>query len=155
MKEIVQWCVDKFVSEQRIIQMQGHQPIYLSPSTFSKIIRLSAPTMRFKSQKDDEFMKQHKGGNKLLRNYLEDPTCNPGTSRIEVNLIKYPYREFSWLFARILGLESTVLVTRKVIYVMHYALHEKYIINWRYLISSEISFQLNNFKKTHKFYMAS
>jgi len=133
--------------------MQGHQPISLASSTFSKMLRLPAPTMWFKSEEVDEFLKQHKGGNRLLRNYLEDPTCNLGTSRIEVNLIKYPYREFSWLFARILGLESTVLVTRKVIYVMHYALHEKYIINWRYLISSEISFQLNNFKKTHKFYM--
>jgi hypothetical protein len=86
---------------------------------------------------------------------LEDPTCNPGTSRIEVNLLKYPYREFAWLFSRILGLESTMFVTRNVIYAMHYALHEKAIIDWGYLISSEISFQLNNLKKTHKFYMAS
>ena len=38
---------------------------------------------------------------------------------------------------------------------MYYALQEKAIINWGYLISSEISFQLNNLKKTHKFYMAS
>jgi hypothetical protein len=45
MKEIIQWCADKFVSEQRIIQMQGHQPISLAPSTFSKMLRLPAPTM--------------------------------------------------------------------------------------------------------------
>jgi hypothetical protein len=38
---------------------------------------------------------------------------------------------------------------------MHYALHEKYVIDWGYLISSEISFQLNNLKKTQKFYMTS
>jgi hypothetical protein len=100
-------------------------------------------------------LKQHKGGNILLRNYLEDPTCNLGTSRIEVNLLKYPYKEFAWLFSRILGLETTMFVTINVIYAMHYALHEKSIIDWGYLISNEISFQLNNLKKTHKFYMAS
>lgn len=38
---------------------------------------------------------------------------------------------------------------------MHYALHEKAIIDWGCLISNEISFQLNNLKKTHKFYMDS
>jgi len=37
MKEIIQWCTKKIVSKQRIIQMQGHQPISLSPSTFSKM----------------------------------------------------------------------------------------------------------------------
>jgi hypothetical protein len=44
-KETVQWCADKFVFEQRIIQMQGHQLISLAPSTFSKMLRLPAPTM--------------------------------------------------------------------------------------------------------------
>jgi hypothetical protein len=34
-KEVVQWCAYKFNSEKRIIQLQGHQPISLSPSTFS------------------------------------------------------------------------------------------------------------------------
>ena len=38
---------------------------------------------------------------------------------------------------------------------MHYDLHEKTIIDWGYLISNEISFQLNNLKKTQKFYMTS
>jgi len=43
-------------------------------------------------------------------------------------------------------------VTQNVIYAMHYALHKKSIIDWGYLISNEISFQLNNLKKTHKLY---
>jgi hypothetical protein len=38
---------------------------------------------------------------------------------------------------------------------MHYALHEKAIMDWGYFISSEIYFQLNNLKKTHKLYMTS
>jgi hypothetical protein len=96
--------------------------------------------MRFKREEAHEFLKYQKGVNRLLRNYLEDLTCNPGTSRIEVNLIRYPFREFSWLFTCILSLETTMSVTRNVIYAIHYALHEKTIINWGYLISNEISF---------------
>jgi hypothetical protein len=126
--------------------MQVHQPISLSPSTFSKMLRLFAPTMRFKSEEDDEFMKQHKGWNIPLSNYLEDPTCNPGTSRIKVSSLKYLYKEFSWLFSHIIGLESTMFVTRNVIYVMHYVLHGKAIIG---VISSQVKFcfQLNNLKR--------
>jgi len=60
--------------------------------------------MQFKSEEVYEFMKQHKGGNIFLRNCLEDPTFNPGTSKIEANSLEYPYREFAWLFSRILGL---------------------------------------------------
>jgi hypothetical protein len=101
-KEIVQWCTDNFISERRIIQLQGHQPISLAPSTFSKMLRLPTPTMRFKNEEADEFLKQHKGGNRFLSNYLEDPTSNPGTSRIEVTSLKYPYKEFAWLFTHII-----------------------------------------------------
>jgi hypothetical protein len=68
--------------------MQGHQPISLAPSTFSKILQLPTPTMWFKSEEADEFMKQHKGGNKFLINYSEYPTCNPRTSKIKVNSLK-------------------------------------------------------------------
>jgi hypothetical protein len=111
--------------------------------------------MRFKSEEANEFLKQHKGGNKFLSNYLEYPTCNLVTSRIKVNSLKYPYKEFSWLFAYIISLESTMFVSRNFIYAMHYALHEKIVIDWGYLISSKISFQLNNLKNTQKFYMTS
>jgi hypothetical protein len=52
-------------------------------------------------------------------------------------------------------LESTMFVPRNVIYALHYALHEKSIIDWGYLISSEVSFQLNKLKMTRNFYMTS
>jgi hypothetical protein len=76
-----------------------------------------------------QFFETYKGGNKLLSNYLEDPTCNPGTSKIKVISLKYPYREFAWLFAHIIGLESTMFVSINVIYDMHRALHKKSIID--------------------------
>jgi hypothetical protein len=147
-KELVQWCVDKFNSEKRIIQLQGHQPISLSPSVFFKMLRLPTSTLWFKNEEENEFLKQHRGGEKFLSNYLVDPGSNPSISRIEVTSLKYPYREFAWLFSRIIGLESTASVPRNIIYVLHSSLHEKAIIDWGHLISSEVSFQLGNLKKT-------
>jgi hypothetical protein len=37
-RELVQWCVDKFNSEKRIIQLQGQQPISLAPSVFTRML---------------------------------------------------------------------------------------------------------------------
>jgi hypothetical protein len=92
---------------------------------------------------------------KVRRNYMEDLIYNLGTSRIEVISLKYLYKEFAWLFARIIGLESTMFVSRNVIYAMDCAHHEKSIIDWGYLILSEMSFQLNNLKNTQMFYTIS
>jgi hypothetical protein len=51
--------------------------------------------MWFKGEEANEFMKQHKGGEKFLSNYLVDSGSNPSVSKIEVNSLKYPYKEFS------------------------------------------------------------
>jgi hypothetical protein len=50
-KELVQWCADKFNSEKRIIQLQGQQPISLSPSVFSRMLQLPTSTMRLKEKR--------------------------------------------------------------------------------------------------------
>jgi hypothetical protein len=100
-------------------------------------------------------MKYHKGGNRFLTNYLEDSTNNLINPMIEITSLKYPYKEFAWLFTYIISLESTVFISKNVIYALHYVLHEKTIIDWGYVISNEISFQLNNLKKARKFYMNS
>jgi len=63
--------------------------------------------------------------------------------------------EYAWLFARIIGMESTSSVPRNIIHVLHFALHENTIIDWGHIISSEVSFQLSNLKKTCKFCMTS
>jgi hypothetical protein len=85
--------------------------------------------LRFKNEEVDEFMKQHKGGERFIRNYLEDPSSKPGSPRIEVNSLKYPYKEFAWLFTDIIGLQSTTFLPNYFIYALHYALHESAIID--------------------------
>ena len=59
------------------------------------------------------------------------------------------------MFTHIINLQSTVFILRNVVYSLHYALHEKAIIDWGYLISNEFFFQLNNLKKNRKLYMNS
>jgi hypothetical protein len=56
---------------------------------------LPTPTLQFKNKEADEFLKEHKGGERFLRNHLEDPSKIPVASRIEVTSLKYPYREFA------------------------------------------------------------
>jgi hypothetical protein len=49
-KELVAWCVEKYVSSQRIIQLQDHSPISLSPQVFRKMLKLPEPTLTFKRE---------------------------------------------------------------------------------------------------------
>jgi len=96
--------------------------------------------MQFKNKEVDECLKKHRGGDRFLRKYLEDPTSNLDASRIEVTTLKYPFKKFAWLFIHVIGLESTLFISINIIYSMHYSFHEKSIIDWGYLISNEISF---------------
>jgi hypothetical protein len=54
-----------------------------------------------------------------------------------------------------IGMESMAFLLRNIIYILCFSVHKKSLIDWGHIISSEISFQLSNLKKTHKFYMTS
>jgi len=69
--------------------------------------------MQFKGEEANEFLKQQKGGEELLHKYLVDPRNNTNASKTEVSSLKYPYKEFSWLFSQIIGLESMALCAKK------------------------------------------
>jgi hypothetical protein len=56
-KELIQWCTKKFNSENRIVQLQGKQPISLAPLVFTRILHLPKPTIRFKGEEDNGFLK--------------------------------------------------------------------------------------------------
>ena len=49
-KELVSWCVDKYIPGQRIIPLQDHSPISLSPQVFRQMLRLFKPTLMFKGE---------------------------------------------------------------------------------------------------------
>jgi hypothetical protein len=97
-----------------MIQLQGHQLISFDPSIFSRMLQLPTSTLWFKNEEANEFMKQHRGGERFLRNYLVNQGSNPGISRIEVASLKYPYREFACLFACINGPEPTTYIYQEI-----------------------------------------
>jgi hypothetical protein len=60
----------------------------------------------------------------------------------------------AWILARVLGQESTATIPHLSLYILYYSIQGKRIFDWSKIISSEISFQLSNFKKDKKFYMS-
>jgi hypothetical protein len=155
-KELISWCIDKFDKNQRIIQLQGESPISLTPSVFKIMFKLPEPTMNFKGDEAKDFLKARNGGLEILQEYLEDPTLMPeDLSAIQVSLLKKPYQEMAWLFSRVAGKESTATIPHLVLYILYFSIHKKAIFDWAKIISGELSFQLENFRKSKKFYMSS
>jgi hypothetical protein len=120
------------------------------------MLKLPEPTITFKGEEARNFLKNKNNGLDLLQEYLEDLATIPvDISRIQVSLLKNPYRELAWLFTRITGQESTTTIPRLALYILYFIVHEEAIFDWGKIISVEISSQLSKFKKENKFYMAS
>jgi hypothetical protein len=69
--------VEKYMSSQRIIQLQDFSPIFLSPQFFHKILKLPETTLIFKGEDYIDFLKKHNNGLDLLPEYLENPAFIP------------------------------------------------------------------------------
>jgi hypothetical protein len=85
--------------------------------------------MQFKIEEANGFLKENRGGEELLKKYLVDPKSNTNATKIEVSSLKYPYKEFSWLFSHIIGLESMAFVQKNIVYVLHFIVHEDALID--------------------------
>jgi hypothetical protein len=91
----------------------------------------------------------------LLSQYLEDPMTIPeDISTIQFSQLRKPYQEMAWILARVLGQESTSTIPCLFLYILYFSIQEKAIFDWLKIISSEISFQLSNFRRDKKFYMS-
>jgi hypothetical protein len=85
---------------------------------------------------------------------LEDPTTIPeDLSMIQVSQLKKPYKEMACILDRVLRHDSTTTIPCLSLYILYYSIQGKRVFDWSKIISSEISFQLSNFKKDKKFYM--
>jgi hypothetical protein len=96
--------------------------------------------MQFRGEASNEFLKKHKGGEELLNKYLVDPRNNTNSSNIEVSSLRYPFKEFTWLFSYMTGLQTMAHVPRNIIYILHLVVREDDLIDWGHIISNEISF---------------
>jgi hypothetical protein len=101
-KDIVSWCVDKFIQNRREIFLQNGSCVSLAPSTFTKMLKLPKLTITFKGNEAKIFLKEKNNGLDLLQEYLEDPSTMPeDISIIQVSSLKNLYREVAWIFTRI------------------------------------------------------
>jgi hypothetical protein len=90
-KDIVTWCIDKFIQNKRVITFSS--PISLVPSIFREMLKLSEPNLVYKGEEARNFLKRKNNGIKLLQEYLHDPASMPeDISRIQVSSLKNPYK---------------------------------------------------------------
>jgi hypothetical protein len=148
--------VYKYVLNQRIIQLQGHSPISLLPQVFCKMLKLPKSTLIFKVEDCKEFFMKHNNGLNLLPEYLENITSiRADITKIQVDSLKNPYHEFSWLLTNVTCQENTVSISQMILYILYFIVQEKSIFDWGNLISIEIASQLSHYKNDRKFIMAS
>jgi hypothetical protein len=74
---LVAWCVEKYLTSQRIIRLQGHSPISLSPQFFWNMLKLPKLTLTLKGEECGDFLKKHNNGLDLLPEYLENLASIP------------------------------------------------------------------------------
>jgi hypothetical protein len=153
-KDLVSWCTNKFIAEQRIIPLHDDSSISLSPQVFRQMLKLSEPTLAFKGEDCKQFLAKHNNGLDLLPHFLERPNLVPeDITSMKVSSFRNLFREIAWLFTRITGQESTGTVSLMAIYILYFTVNEKSLFDWGRLISHEISSQLSSYKREKKFYM--
>jgi len=155
-KELVTCCNENYIPNQRIIQLQNHSRVSLSPQVFWKMLRLPETTLTCKGEDGREFLKKHDNGLDLLPKFLEDPTSVPeDITRLQVSAFKNPLQEIAWLFTRITGKEISANISQMILYILYSTVKEKSIFDWGKLISIEITSQLSQYKRENKLFMSS
>jgi hypothetical protein len=155
-KDMVSWCADKFIAEKRIIPLQDHSYVSLSPQVFCQMLKLSEPTLTFRGENCKQFLTKHNNGLDLFPLLLENPNLVPEyITSMQACSLRNPFHKIVWLFTRIMGQESTTTVSRMALYILYLTVNEQAIFYWGKLISHEISSQLSSYKRENKFYMSS
>jgi hypothetical protein len=125
-KELVVWCAKKYIPSQRVIPLQDHSPIILSPQVFCNMLRLPEPTFTFKGEDCRDFLKKHDNGLDLLPKFLENLTAIPEDITIlQVTLFTNPFREITWLFTRIMCQENTASISRMILYILYFTVKQR------------------------------
>jgi hypothetical protein len=155
-KEVVSWCVEKYIPSQRIIPLRDHSHVSLSPQVFRKMLKLSKPTLTFRGQDYKKFLEKHDNGLDILAKFLEDMIAIPkDITKLQVSSFRNPFQEIAWLFTRIMGQASTASISHIIIYILYFRVKEQFIFDWGKLIYIEICSQLSQFKESNKFFMSS
>jgi hypothetical protein len=141
---------------KKIILLQDHSYVSLSPQVFCQMLRLLEPTLTFKGEDCKQFLANHNNGLDLLPHLLEEPILVlEDITSLQVSSFRNPFREIAWLFTRITQQESKTIVSQMALYILYFIVKEQAIFDWGKLISHEICSELSRFKRENKFYMSS
>ena len=70
-KDLVSWCVDKFITYQIIIPLHDGSFVSLSPRVFRQMLKLPEPILTFKREDCKQFLAKHNNGLDLFPHFLE------------------------------------------------------------------------------------
>jgi hypothetical protein len=144
-KDLVSWCVDKFIAKKRIIPLQDWSFVSLSPQVVRQMLKLSKPTLTFRGEDCKQFLAKHNNGLDLFPLFLENSNLVPeDITSMQVSSFRNPFCKIAWLFTRITGQESTTIVSCMALYILYFKVNEQTIFDWGRLISYEISSQLSS-----------
>jgi hypothetical protein len=84
------------------------------------------------------------------------PSANMSTnlSTIDITLLQEPYHDFSWLFTHVVGKQLTSHIPRSTLYALYFSFQKDAMFDWAEVISNELCFQLSNYLRTERFFMA-
>jgi hypothetical protein len=69
-KNLVSWCVDKFIIDQRIIPLHDDSFVSFSPQVFYQMLKLPKTTLTFKGKDCKQFLAKYNNGLDLLPHFL-------------------------------------------------------------------------------------
>lgn len=117
------------------------------PNIFRKKLQLPTPNKNFNIYEVNSFLDARGKGSNLLNAFIKNPPEGlKSSTQIKVWSQTYPYKGFPWLFTRIVGNDSIIVIPKYILYILYYSIHETVIFDWVYIISNNIYFHLENFQ---------
>jgi hypothetical protein len=129
-KDLVTWCVERYIPSQQTIQLWDHYLISLSPQAFLKMLKLPGPMLTFKGKDCRELLKKNDNRLDLLPEFLENPVDVPeDIMRLQVISFKNPFREIACFFMRITRQETTTNISHMILYILYFMVKEQAIFD--------------------------
>ena len=153
--ELVLWCSNHFDATKRVIHVgeSNMPPIILTPIIFHKMLRFPKPIKELKIPKEDAFISNNSGPNKLLTYFTNSLSrVKVGAYQFDTNLLKEPYQESAWLFAQATDQDTTTYFPWYILLVLYGTFRMDWNLYLAKIISNEIAHQQGSYQQMEKFF---
>lgn len=136
--KLVSWCAKIFDTSKITIQVGGNTILSISLMllVFLKMPRFPNPNKDLKLPKADDFVTNHGCPKRLLPYFtLSLFGLKSNSFQFIINMIKEPFREFVWLFARVIDQESIAYFPRYVLIVLSRTFKMNWSFDWEHIFS--------------------